>query len=137
MSEDMMKSAGQGLEERSRALFHSSVERLDMATRSRLTQARHAALEAAEGRRARGGGPLRLALAPVAGLAMAAVLAVALWFGTPLGRHGVAEPQVGNLEDLELVAASDAPSSDAIEMLQEDPDFYAWADKAADVEPAA
>ena len=39
------------LEERSRALFHGSVENLDMRVRSRLTQARYAALEAAASRK--------------------------------------------------------------------------------------
>ena len=42
-----------------------------------------------------------------------------------------------NLEDLDIVASSDEDSGDAMEMLQDDIDFYDWADKAAGTEPAA
>ena len=41
------------------------------------------------------------------------------------------------LEDLDIVAASDEGSGDAIEMLQNDLDFYDFSDKAANSEPAA
>jgi hypothetical protein len=124
------------LEERSRALFHDSVENLDFALRSRLTQARHAALEAAVGNR-----PWfsRLKMwTPAAGVTAAAILGVALWLGSPLNHHSgmLAEAQT-NLEDLELVASTDEGSGDALEMMQDDIDFYAFADKAAASEPAA
>ena len=42
-----------------------------------------------------------------------------------------------NLEDLDLVASSDEGSADAMDMLQDDIDFYAFADKAANSGPAA
>jgi hypothetical protein len=42
-----------------------------------------------------------------------------------------------NLEDLDIVASTDEGSGDAMEMLQDDIDFYDWADKAAIAEPAA
>ena len=122
-------------EERTRALFHDSVESVDFAMRSRLTQARHGAIEAASRRR-----PWfsRLGfLTPAAGVTAAAVLGVFLWVGSPLGHHAatVADGQP-NLEDLEIVASSDG-SSDAMDMLQDDIEFYDWADKAANSGPAA
>ncbi len=67
-------------EERSLALFNDSVESLDMRLRSRLTQARHAALAAAVRR------PwfLRIGvLTPAAGVTAAALLGAVLWFGSP------------------------------------------------------
>jgi hypothetical protein len=42
MSEENLGLQPTALEERSRALFQDSVERIDMRTRSRLTQARRA-----------------------------------------------------------------------------------------------
>ena len=120
----------ESFEERSRALFHDSVEGLDFALRSRLTQARHAAVEAASARRR----PwfFRLGVwTPTAGVTAAAVLGVFLWVGSPLGQHAVtvADGQP-NLEELDIVASSEE-SGDAMDMLQDDIDFYDWADKAA------
>jgi len=124
-------------EERARALFHDSVEGLDFGLRSRLTQARNAAIEAASaGRR-----PWFfrvVVLTPAAGVTAAAVLGVFLWLGSPLGQHAVtvADGQ-SNLEDLEIVASVDEGSGDAMDMLQDDIEFYDWADKAANPGPAA
>jgi hypothetical protein len=120
----------ESFEERSRALFHDSVEGLDFALRSRLTQARHAAVEAASARRR----PwfFRLGVwTPAAGVTAAAVLGVFLWVGSPLGQHAVtvADGQP-SLEDLDIVASSEG-SGDAMDMLQDDIEFYDWADKAA------
>jgi hypothetical protein len=42
-----------------------------------------------------------------------------------------------NLEDLELVASSDENAGDAMEMLQDDIEFYDWAEKTTSAEPAA
>ena len=120
----------ESFEERSRALFHDSVEGLDFALRSRLTQARHAAVEAASARRRRWF--FRLGMwTPAAGVTAAAVLGVFLWVGSPLGKHAVtvADGQP-NLEDLDIVASSEG-SGDAMDMLQDDVEFYDWADKAA------
>jgi hypothetical protein len=121
-------------EARSRALFQDSVDSLDFAMRSRLTQARHAALEAA-GRRA---WYLRWTIwTPAAGVTAAAVLGIALWLGSPLGQHvGTLADGQSNFEDLELVASSEG-SGDTMEMLQDDIDFYDFADKAASPDPAA
>jgi hypothetical protein len=123
-------------EVRSRALFHDSVEGLDMRIRSRLTQARSAALEAAATRR-----PWALGWklwTPAAGVTAAAILGVALWMGSPLHHQGgtLADAQ-SNFEDLDLLAASDEGSGDALDMLQDDIDFYDFADKSANPGPAA
>ncbi len=119
---------------RSRALFQDSVDGLDFAMRSRLTQARHAAIEAAGrralvsalddvdtgGRRHRRRGAGRCALGG---------------FAAGAACEPLADGQ-SNLEDLELVASSEG-SGDAMEMLQDDIDFYDFADKAASPDPAA
>ena len=141
MQDETQQPGESGLEKRSRALFQDSIDGMDFATRSRLTRARHAALEAAAGARSRSrflGMPL---WKPAASVAAAALLGVALWFG-PLsgnlsGNHGVASAAPTNLEDLDIVASSDANSGDAIEKLQDDIDFYDFADKAASAGPAA
>jgi hypothetical protein len=130
MSEQLSDRSPGCFEERSRALFNDSVDGLDFALRSRLTQARSLALEAASGRR-----PPRFfrvgVLAP-AGVTAAAVLGAVLWLGSPLGQHAatVADGQ-SKFEDLEMVASADEGSPDAMDMLQDDIDFYDWADKAA------
>jgi hypothetical protein len=138
MSEHTPEPRPRELEERSRALFQGSVDGLDMALRSRLTRARYAALEAAgpTGRRAWFARiPIRTA---AAGVTAAAVLGVALWFGTPAGHHGMmSADNPMNLDDLELVASVDENAGDTMEMLQDDLEFYDWADKAASTEPAA
>jgi hypothetical protein len=132
----MSEQRHDSLEERSRALFEGSVENLDMRIRSRLTQARHAALESAAAP-SHAWLPRRAWWMPAAGVTAAAVLGAALWIGSPLGHHEVsladAQP---NLEDLDIVASSDG-SGDAMEMLQDDLDFYDFADKAANPEPTA
>src|ERR1700734_3974347 len=122
-------------ETRSRALFQDSVDGLDMRIRSRLTRARSMALEAAaENRR-----PWLFGWkmwAPAAGVTAAAILGLGLWIGSPIG-HQAATLAESNIEDLDLVAATDEGSSDAMEMLQDDIDFYDFADKAANSGPAA
>jgi negative regulator of sigma E activity len=123
----MNDTDAKAFEERSRALFADSVDGLDMRMRSRLTQARHAALAAAE--------PApwfrRWAVwTPAVAVTAAVVLGVALWLGHPAD-GGM------NLEDLDLVAASDQGPGDAVEMLQDDLDFYDFADSADSAGPAA
>jgi hypothetical protein len=133
----MDEQSQNSFEERSRALFHDSVEGLDMRLRSRLTQARHAAIEAASADRA----PWLLRLrgwTPAAGVAAAALLATALWVGTPLGHHTLsAADGQANFEDLDLVASSDGSADDAMDMLQDDIEFYDWADRGTNTGPAA
>lgn len=139
MSEETLDSAISPLEKRSRALFEDSVAGLDMRTRSRLTQARHAALSAADAS-VRRPWLMRTPLwASAAGVTAAAVLGVALWFGGPWIQHGQVSPAdtQSKFEDLDIIAASDESSGDAMDMLQDDVDFYAWADKTASSEPTA
>jgi hypothetical protein len=141
MKQNTQETVDSRLEKRSRALFQHGVDGIDFATRSRLTQARHAALAAAGGTRLRS---LRTSLwKPAAGVAAAAALGIALWHGplsgTLSGKPGLASDSQGqtNLEDLDIVASTDQGAGDAIEMLQDDLDFYDFADKAANAGPAA
>jgi hypothetical protein len=131
-----MNEDNDAFEMRSRVLFQDSVEGLDFAVRSRLTQARNTALDAAATRR-----PWALGWkmwTPAAGVTAAAVLGVALWMGSPLHHQAATLPEAqSNFEDLDLLAASDEGSPDALEMLQDDIDFYDFADKAANPGPAA
>lgn len=136
MDQVILEPAQRALEERTRSLFLESVEGLDMPTRSRLNQARQAAVaSAADGAR---GWLLRMpVLGSAGGVAAAAVLGVALWFGGPLQHTTHSVPAESAFEDLDLVASSEEGTGDAVEMLQDDIDFYDWANKAASSEPAA
>jgi hypothetical protein len=103
-------------EQRTHEVLEESTARLDGRTRSRLTQARHAALEAG----AKNAGPRWFGwrtLAPAGAVAAAAVVAVLMW---PLGR--VADP--APLDDIELLADGDAPD---FTVVAEDLEFYEWA----------
>jgi len=133
----MNERSHDSFEERTKALFHDSVDGLDYALRSRLTQARNAALEAAAASRRPWFARLGV-WSPAAGVTAAAVLGAFLWLGSPLGQHTVtlADGQ-SNFEDLEIVASSEEGSADAMDMLQDDLEFYDWAEKAANSEPAA
>ena len=111
MNEDFEKRAQEVLEE--------SAGRLDGRTRSRLTQARHAAL-------AQLAQPARhwwRAYIPAGAAAAVAVLAVVLWSGGPLGRSPTS-PAVSPVDDLELLA--DAEAQDFVDD-GEDLEFYEWA----------
>jgi len=126
-------AAPTALETQSRALFLDSVESIDMPMRSRLMRARQAALEAASTGGWRWNLPLpRMRVwTPAVGVAAAALLGIALW------NPGSSSDAQANLEDLDIVASSDAGSGDAMEMLQDDIDFYDFAEKASTSEPAA
>jgi hypothetical protein len=105
-------------ERRSKALFERSVESLDGETRSRLTQARYAAIEAAQKGSVAG---LRWRLWIPAGSAAAAVLAVLLVFAPGLrdsGTHGSALA----FDDMDIVA-----NDDEFDLL-ENVEFYSWLD---------
>lgn len=101
-------------ERQTRELFDDSVERLDGRTRSKLTQARNAALEELKKSPPR----LQWLRTPVAGLVAASVLAVAivLW---PSGSQ-TPEGGVLPLEDFDIVA-----DAENLDMLQ-DVEFYVW-----------
>ena len=105
-----------------RAALDQSVQRIDGRTRSRLNQARHAALAAAAQPRR---GFLRgFTLMPAAGAAAAAVVvAVTLWHHQPAGDATGVEGQRVAVEDMDLLADSEA--LDLVE--QGDGSFYEWA----------
>jgi len=105
-------------EEHTKRVFDESVAALDAATRSRLTQARHRALEGRASARSRGWqwSPL----APVGTLA-AAALVVWLTIGQPPPVADDTRLQVATLGDLELLLAEED-----LEMLDEELDFYGW-----------
>jgi hypothetical protein len=121
-------AAATGFEQRVRALLDDSAARLDGRTRSRLTQARYAALEqlAAHPRRS-----LWRSWAPAGAVAMA-VLATLLYVGQRGADAPLTNPAGGAaIDDLELLA-----DADALELTSEldaelDYDFYEWAAAAA------
>jgi hypothetical protein len=119
MSDDVESGA---FERRSRAAFDDSVARLDGATRSRLTQARHAALTV--GPRRDLTGSLWRRIAPAGGLAAAVLVALLLWnrHGTPVVPDFLA-PQASGYDDLELIADADALDLADVDGLE----FYEWA----------
>lgn len=98
---------------RAKSVFDESVARLDGRTRSKLTQARNAALEELRA----GAERRRWQRLPAVGLTAAAVaiVAVMVWSGP----HIVSPGEIP-LEDMDLVAQ---PGD--LEMLQ-DVEFYAW-----------
>jgi hypothetical protein len=116
-------------EKRTREVLDESAGRLDGRTRSRLTQARHAALAQLEK-------PARLwwrkYLPLGAGATAAAVLAVVMWVGprddlTAPGSQATARTSTQNgsaFEDIDLLADGEAPDfvSEA-----DDLEFYEWA----------
>lgn len=108
--------------ERARAVFDAGDARIAARVRSRLNQARHAAL--AELDRSV---PWRSVWAPAGALAVAAVVAVALWpdaqDGT--GPAAVTAAPTPLVADLELLAAGED-----LDLLGEDFEFYAWAEQA-------
>jgi hypothetical protein len=128
-------TADAALAARARALLQQSAEDLDGRTRSRLTQARHAALAAAGSRGPlavlaellRGPGGRRWQRWAPAGALAASVLVVALLVvrvpGTP-GTPGMVAHATGG-DELELLT-----DTDALALAQEpevDYDFYEWA----------
>ena len=95
-------------ENRSRELLAESTGKLDGRTRSRLTQARHAALAQRQERRSL----WWRSYLPAGAATAAAVLAVVLWTGP--GRDPVTQlANIGNgssaIEDIDLLADGDAP----------------------------
>ncbi len=110
-----MKDDG-SFEQQARAAFDASVERLDGATRSRLTQARHAAV--AELGRPRGWMVRYAPLAAAASVALA--VAIVLQPGSPVDAPPA--PLLAGAEDFNLFTAGED-----LELLGEDPDFYVFA----------
>jgi hypothetical protein len=112
MSDDVN---GGSFERRTKRVFDDSVAALDAATRSRLTQARHRALE--ERQVVRGGG-WRWALMPAGAVAATALVAWFTVWQAPPARDAV---QSAALDDLEILL-----SEEDLEMLDEELEFYGW-----------
>jgi hypothetical protein len=116
-------------ERRAREVLLESVTRIDARTRSRLNQARHAALERAQPRR---GTWLKLGLMPATGAVAVAVL-VALVMIHQAPRRG-APPVEGaqpTFEVIDLLADEDNLNL----MEDEDHGFYEWAVAEGDAAP--
>jgi negative regulator of sigma E activity len=111
-------------ERNARAVLEQSMSRIDVRTRSRLNQARQAAVAAAAARQR----PWwrSVTLMPAAGAAAAALLvAVMLWHREPTALEpSVVEGRAPAVEDLDLLA--DAEGLDLVEGW-DGPGFYEWA----------
>ena len=111
--------------ERTRAVLAESVTRIDARTRSRLNQARHAALErAAKPRRAW----LTLGLMPTGAVAAAVLVALVLFNHAPQQMLPSGEGSQPTFEVLDLLADQEALSL----MEDEDHSFYEWAAAQSD-----
>jgi hypothetical protein len=125
MSPDMTPPTD--FERNARTVLEESVRRIDARTRSRLNQARHAALEAAT-TAPRAGRWRSFSLMPAAGAAAAMLVAIVLWQREPHvelplleAPHSVAEH--AGVEDIDLLADGEAMAM----MEGEDGSFYEWA----------
>jgi hypothetical protein len=115
-------------ERNARVVLERSISRIDARTRSRLNQARQAAVAAAASRRR----PLWLRgpmLMPATGAAMALLVALVLWHREPSRiEMPIAEVQTSSVEDMDLLA-----DGEALDMLEGwDGPFYEWATSQTD-----
>jgi hypothetical protein len=102
-------------ERRTKRLFDDSVAALDGATRSRLTQARHRALEERKSAR---DAAWRWSLIPAGTVAATALVAwLGVWQGPPVSD----DVQEAPLADLEILLGEED-----LEMLDEELEFYGW-----------
>lgn len=106
-------------EKRSREILEASAAGLGAEVRSRLRQARFEALE--ELKRPTAPNWLRV-LAPVGGLAAAALVAVIAWRGVTGGAE-ILPGESGRGDVLEVVAMADD-----YDLLEDDVEFYQWLD---------
>jgi anti-sigma-K factor RskA len=107
-------------EKRTQAVLEESTSRLDGRTLSRLTQARHAALDRQQQ-------PARnwwRSYLPAGAAAAVAVLAVVMWSGGPAAENNLTAQSTSPVEDIDLLADADAP--DFVDD-SEDLEFYEWA----------
>jgi len=108
-------------ERKARVLLEESVSRIDARTRSRLNQARHAALEASAAPR-RAWRWRSHSLMPAAGVAAALLVALVLFNREPSVESPVLEGQHA-VEDMDLLA-----DSEGLELMDGwDGPFYEWA----------
>jgi hypothetical protein len=125
MSHEANTDTDREFEQRTRSLLLESADGLPGALRSRLTQARYAALEA---RRAAAPASTRSWMG--AGAAATAVLVALLVFVPHHGGAPVTALAGGSIDDLDLLAESDAvPLNEDQDV---DYDFYEWAANEAD-----
>jgi hypothetical protein len=122
---DPTEAGSSEFEQRARALLLQSAEELPGAVRSRLTQARHAALAARPARV-----PSFARRWVPAGAAVAAALALLIVY-VPHGGSSMENPVANaGLEDIELLTDNDAVPLNGDQDV--DDDFYEWAaDEAA------
>lgn len=104
------------LERRAKAVFDRSTAGLSAEIRSRLTQARYAALEQLDGEGRSTSTSYSRHWLPAAGVAAAAVVGVVVWVSRPVPQDA---PLVA-IEDLELILAEEGLE------LYEDLEFYSW-----------
>jgi hypothetical protein len=128
-----MNDTNSEFEKRTRELLADSVQRVDGRIRSRLNQARHAAIEEATKR------PSvwrRFSLMPAAGAVAAAVLvAFVLLPHSHRGDSGTEGSGRAGVEDLDLLA-----DSDALDLVSDETDtgqFYEWAVDQSDSNEAS
>lgn len=111
-------------ERNARRVLEESLARIDARTRSRLNQARNAALETALARPRRGWHSFTVM--PAAGAAAAALLvAVMLWHRGPTGVEPApfeVRPPAVTAEDVDLLA-----DKDALDLMEGWDGFYEWA----------
>jgi len=135
-------NGGIEFERQLRALLEEGVQRVGGHARSRLNQARHAALAAAARPRRGGFLPLwsavwagrRLAWMPATGAIVAAVLVgFVLWPHSQQASYPAVEASRASVSDLDLIA-----DRDGMELMQGgDGQFYEWAMAQADSDPSA
>jgi len=117
---DQDPEAPTGIEARSKAAFDASVGELNANVRSRLTQARFAAVaEMERGKRSR----WQRVLFPVGGAAAAAII-VAMLVVPGIGIHRVGQPGAA-LADEDMPILLDTDNMEMIENME----FYAWLDE--------
>lgn len=126
-----MNTQDKEFEQRSHDVLRAGADGLDAHVRSRLTQARFAAVE--EARKSRSGFAWRTWV-PAGGLAAAALLAIVLWNARPAEdaptaplSASTASSVASPMDDLELLAAADG-----LELLEEDLEFYVWVEGEPD-----
>jgi len=107
-------NTGSNFERRAKRAFDDSVAALDAATRSKLTQARHRALEEQGSARDYG---WRSSLVPAGTLAATAIVAWLVVWQTP----PAPTPTPDVLPDLEILLGEED-----LQMLDEEIEFYGW-----------
>ncbi|HEX5047411.1 MAG TPA: hypothetical protein VFX89_09845 [Gammaproteobacteria bacterium] len=120
------------LERRTKRAFDDSVGAIDAATRSKLTQARHRALQELERKRRSSWWlipKIKSPLAPVGALAAVALAALLLvWRSEPPPMTAVVAP----VADLDILLGDED-----LEMLDEDLEFYAWLEEQPELSAPA